>query len=53
MNKLAIIENSRDLFKRISYNIRYGRKFKKFNVDKSFYETLIDRSKGLNEKAIF
>lgn len=53
MNKLAIIKNSRDFFKRISYNIRYGRKFKKFNIDKSFSETLIDRSKELNEKAIF
>lgn len=33
--------------------MRYGRKFKKFNIDKSFSETLIGRSNGADEKAIF
>ena len=53
MNDLAVVEKSKDFFKRMSYNIRYGRKFKKLNIDKSFSETLIDRSNGVDEKAIF
>lgn len=32
--------------------MRYGRKIKKLNIDKSFFETLIVRSKGLYEKSI-
>lgn len=57
MNKdskaLAVIENSKDFFKIVAYNIKYGRKFKKFNIDKSLSERLIARSKGLDEKAVW
>jgi len=53
MNDLAVVEKSKDFVKRMAYNVRYGRKFKKFNIDKSFSDTLISRSKDLNEKEIF
>ena len=53
MNEIAVIEDSKEFLKKILYNIRYGRKFKKLNIDKSFSDTLIDRSKESNEKEIF
>ncbi len=53
MKELTVIENSKDFFKKIAYNMRYGSKFKKFNIDKNFSEALIDRSNGSDEKAIF
>lgn len=53
MNDLVVVEKSKDFVKRMAYNIRYGRKFKKFNIDKSFSDTLISRSNDLNEKEIF
>ncbi len=53
MNEIAVVEDSKDFFKKIVYNIRYGRKFKKFNIDKSFSDTLISRSKDSNEREIF
>lgn len=52
MNDLIVVEKTTDFIKRMAYNIRYGRKFKKFNIDKSFSDTLISRSKDLNEKEI-
>lgn len=52
MKDLAVIEESKDFFKKIVYNIGYGIKFKKLNIDKSFSETLIYRSDGADEKAI-
>ena len=53
MNEIAVVEYSKEFFFKIAYNIRYGRKFKKFNIDKSFSDTLISRSKDSNEKEIF
>lgn len=53
MSNLAIVEKSKDFLKIIAYNMRYGRKFKKLNIDKSFSEILIGRSDGVDEKAIF
>ena len=53
MNEIAVIEDSKEFLKKIAYNIRYGRKFKKFNIDKNFSDTLINRSKDSNEKEIF
>lgn len=53
MQELAIIEDSKDFIKKIIYNVRYGRKFKKLNIDKSFSETLIARSNDLLERQIF
>lgn len=53
MNEIAVVEDSKDFLKKIVYNIRYGRKFKKFNIDKSFSDILISRSKDLNEREIF
>ena len=53
MNKIDVVGNSKDFLKKIVYNIRYGRKFKKLNIDKSFSDTLIGRSKGSNEREIF
>ena len=53
MNEIAVVEDSKDFLKKIVYNIRYGRKFKKFNIDKSFSDMLIIRSKDSNEREIF
>lgn len=53
MNEIAVVEDSKEFLKKIAYNIRYGRKFKKFNIDKSFSDTLIVRSKDSNEREIF
>ena len=53
VNEIAVVENSKDFLKKIAYNMRYGRKFKKFNIDKSFSDTLIYRSKDSNEREIF
>ncbi len=53
MNEIAVVEDSKDFIKKIVYNIRYGRKFKKFNIDKRFSDTLISRSKNSNEREIF
>ena len=53
MNEISVVEDSKKLLKKIVYNIRYGRKFKKFNIDKSFSDTLIDRSKDSDEREIF
>lgn len=53
MNEIAVVEDSKDFFKKIVYNIRYGRKFKKFNIDKSFSDILISRSKNSDEREIF
>ena len=53
MNKIAVVDDSKDLLKKIAYNIIYGRKFKKLNIDKTFSDLLIDRSEDSNEKEIF
>ena len=53
MKDLAVVEESKDFLKKLVYNIGYGIKFKKLNIDKSFSETLIYRSDGADEKAIF
>lgn len=52
MNEIAVVEDSKEFLKKIAYNIRYGRKFKKFNIDKGFSDTLISRSKDSNEREI-
>lgn len=53
MKELNVIDNSKDFFKKITYNIMFGRKFKKLNIDKSLSEMLIARSKDSAEKDIF
>ena len=53
MNKIAVVDDSKDFLKKIAYNIIYGRKFKKLNIDKTFSDLLIDRSEDSNEKEIF
>lgn len=53
MIEIAPVEESKDLFRKIAYNIMYRRKFKKLSIDKSFSDTLISRSKDSNEKEIF
>lgn len=53
MNKIAVVDDSKDFLKKIAYNIIYGRKFKKLNIDKTFSDMLIDRSEDSNEKEIF
>lgn len=52
MNEITVVEDSKEFLKKMAYNIRYGRKFKKFNIDKSFSDTLISRSKDSNEREI-
>ncbi len=53
VNEITVVENSKKFFKKVVYNIKYGRKFKEFNIDKSFSDVLISRSKDSNEKEIF
>ena len=52
MKHLAIIDDSKDFLKKMAYNIIYGRKFKKLNVDKSLSDSLIDRRKDSYAKDI-
>ena len=52
MKHLAVIDDSKDFLKKIAYNIIYGRKFKKLNVDKSLSDSLIDRRKDSYAKDI-
>lgn len=52
MKQLAVIDESKDFLKKIVYNIIYGRKFKKLNVDKSLSDSLIDRRKDYYAKDI-
>ena len=42
-----------EFLKKMVYNIKYGRKFKKFNIDKSFSDRLISYSKDSYEREIF
>ena len=53
MNEIAIVDNWKDYFNKTIYNIVYGRKFKKLNIDKSLSDVLIARSKDSEEKEIF
>ena len=52
MKHLAVIDDSKDFLKKIVYNIMYGRKFKKLNIDKSLSDSLIDRRKDSYAKDI-
>ena len=52
MKHLAVIDESKDFLKKMAYNIIYGRKFKKLNVDKSLSDSLIDRRKDSYAKDI-
>ena len=51
--KLAIINDSKYTLKKIVYNLKYRQKFKKFNIDKSFYHLLITRCECKDEEEIF
>ena len=51
--KLAIIDDSKYTLKKIVYNLKYRQKFKKFNIDKSFYHLLITRCECKDEEEIF
>ena len=52
MKHLAVIDESKDFLKKIAYNIIYGRKFKKLNIDKRLSDSLIDRRKDYYAKDI-
>lgn len=52
MKHLAVIDDSKDFLKKIAYNIMYGRKFKKLNIDKRLSDSLIDRRKDYYAKDI-
>ncbi len=52
MKHLAVIDDSKDFLKKIAYNIIYGGKFKKLNIDKSLSDSLIDRRKDSYAKDI-
>ena len=52
MKHLAVIDDSKDFLKKMAYNIIYGRKFKKLNIDKSLSDSLIDRRKDSYAKDI-
>lgn len=56
MNGMEVLEHLKELkdySKETIYKIRYSRKFKRFNIDKSFSNMLISRNKGKAEKEIF
>ena len=46
------LENLKDYAKEVIYEIRYSRKFKKLNIDKSFSNMLTSRNQGRAEKEI-
>ena len=52
MKHLAAIDDSKDFLKKIAYNIMYGRKFKKLNIDKRLSDSLINRRKDYYAKDI-
>lgn len=52
MKHLAVIDESKDFLKKIAYNIIYGRKFKKLNIDKKLSDSLIYRRKDSYAKDI-
>lgn len=52
MKQLAVIDDSKDFLKKMAYNIMYGRKFKKLNIDKNLSDSLIDRRKDYYAKDI-
>ena len=52
MKQLAVIDESKDFLKKIAYNIIYGRKFKKLNIDKKLSDSLIYRRKDSYAKDI-
>ena len=52
MKYLAVIDESKDFLKKMVYNIIYGRRFKKLNIDKSLSDSLIDRRKDYYAKDI-
>lgn len=52
MKHLAVIDDSKDFLKKIAYNIIYGRKFKKLNIDKKLSDSLIYRRKDSYAKDI-
>ena len=52
MKRLAVIDDSKDFLKKIAYNIMYGRKFKKLNIDKKLSDSLIYRRKDSYAKDI-
>ena len=53
MKHLAVIDDSKDFLAKFAYNIIYGRKFKKLNIDKKLSDTLIERREDYDEKDIF
>lgn len=52
MKQLAVIDDSKDFLKKMVYNIIYGRRFKKLNIDKNLSDSLIDRRKDYYAKDI-
>ena len=52
MKYLDVIDDSKDFLKKIAYNIMYGRKFKKLNIDKKLSDSLIYRRKDSYAKDI-
>ena len=52
MKHLVVIDESKDFLKKFAYNIIYGRKFKKLNINKRLSDSLIDRRKDYYAKDI-
>lgn len=52
MKHLAVIDESKDFLAKFAYNIMYGRKFKKLNIDKKLSDSLIYRRKDSYAKDI-
>ena len=53
MSEIAIVNDSKEFVKKIVYNIRYGGKLKKLNIDKTLSDVLISRNKDSEEREIF
>ena len=52
MKHLAVIDDSKDFLTKFAYNIIYGRKFKKLNIDKRLSNSLINERKNYYAKDI-
>ena len=52
MKHLAVIDDSKDSLAKFAYNIIYGRKFKKLNIDKRLSNSLINERKNYYAKDI-
>ena len=52
MNKIAVVDDSKDFLKKIAYKIMYAGKFKKLNIDKTFSDIGQEEKNKISHRAI-